>query len=138
MSFFKDLVLSYKGIDYPLAANKVFQVVAAVEEHMPLMHLANYQAHPRNANLSMAFASALMFAAKAAKLNPPAETVDDLAQEIYSEIFNSSAEASVILQAVDGLFGLLVPPQAIQNKLNTLSPAPGGDADSGEKKADQG
>lgn len=102
MRAFEDYVIGWEGKDYTIPANQLLPVIAAVEEHVTLHEL--FQASARNrvplARLSQAYGAILRFAG----VNIP----DD---QIYQRMFNGGNLQDKMMDAVNGLLGLMIPPK---------------------------
>lgn len=100
---FQPVMLSWKGDDFEVPADRVMMLIAQVEDIVTLPELLNPRGRPL-AKISMAYGTALRFAG--------AKVRDD---EIYASMFKEgSSEAASA--AVNGLLSMMMPPAAVETK----------------------
>jgi hypothetical protein len=102
---FKDVYLAWRDRKYTVAANKVMGAIAVIERHVTLKEL--YEHGKRGsvplAALASAYADVLEYAG--------AEGVD--ARELYQDMFSGSSPQSAIIEAIQGLIAMMIPPQTL-------------------------
>ncbi|MFA5387044.1 MAG: hypothetical protein WC322_01455 [Candidatus Paceibacterota bacterium] len=108
---FEDVILKWRGVDYPVKYNRIVGAIARVEQHLTLFELLQYT--ERNTipfgRVSQAFQAALAYAG--AKV-----TVD----EIYEWMMDNPAEMVNVTECLNSLLELMVPP-SLKNKSVSVS-----------------
>jgi len=101
---FSDVALDFNGNQYTVAGADILPLIARIEGVITLGELVDHT-RPSNAKLAMAYGQALRFAG--------AQVTD---QELYLCIFQEGA-AQKMAGAVSGLLALMIPPEALQQKV---------------------
>lgn len=100
---FQPVMLSWKGDDFEVPADRVMMLIAQVEDIVTLPELLSPKGRPL-AKISMAYGAALRYAG--------AKVRDD---EIYASMFSEGSSESAA-SAVNGLLSMMLPPSAVETK----------------------
>ena len=102
----EDVILTWKGEDYIIEARNVLMLIAKVEEHLTAFEL--YQASEKQtvpmAKAAMAYGAALRHAG--ARVSN---------EEVYEAMFEVG-ETNSIIQVINALLAMMVPPAKLQEK----------------------
>lgn len=105
MAIFDDVELSWNGVPYRLSGDtQIMRALAAVEDHVTISELANGQqdGHIPLAKLASAYAAVLRQAGC---------RVSDA--EVYMGMWKGGVDTARITEAISGLLGMMIPPNAI-------------------------
>ena len=102
MRAFEDYVIGWEGKTYTIPANQLLPVIAAVEEHVTMHELleASLKNRVPLARLSRAYGAILRFAG-----------VSILDDQVYQRMFNGGDLQNKMVDAANGLLGLMIPPE---------------------------
>lgn len=101
---FSDVTLEFNGEKYTVPGSNLLPLIARIEGVITLAELIDCE-RPSNAKLAMAYGQALRFAG--AKVGD---------EELYLSIFQEGG-AQKMAGAVSGLLSLMIPPEALQEKM---------------------
>lgn len=126
---FEDVHLDWGGRRYTIAASKVMGAIKRIEDEITL---GEVQAAARRGNLPMgkiaaAYAGVLGYAG-----------CEVSAEEVYAGMFaaGNETDASVIVSAMVGLLGMMIPPQAVIDAADAAAKEnPEGEADRQARRA---
>jgi hypothetical protein len=111
---FEKIVIEYKGEELAVPANRVFGLIATIEEHITIQELHD---NPKNTSIASAYAAAIRYAG--GKANPV---------DVYAMLFDTNSALN-IRAAITNLVMMMVPPSALTN-------AESGDGDAKKKQED--
>jgi hypothetical protein len=126
---FAPIDLEFDGVSYPVPANRVLGLIAAIEEHITLNELVAFTESPKRAKLAYAWAAALTYAntCTGKPANPALPALGVLSESVYLGTFAHGEEgANNMLHTVISLVTSLLPPKEITEKLETLGEGQGG------------
>lgn len=103
MGIFDDIQLGWNDRDYVIPSRKVLGAVARIEDTVTLQELIAYgeKGTAPMAKVAQAYASVLRYAG--AKVSD---------EEVYDGMFQGKNSQELILEAVNGLLGMMLPPSA--------------------------
>lgn len=97
---FDKVKIEFKGEEFTVPANKVFGLIAEIEEHITIQDLHE---KPKNTAIAKAYAAAIRYA------GGEASVVD-----VYEQLFDSSSSLN-IRSAITNLVMMMVPPSALNS-----------------------
>ena len=98
---FEKITIEFKGDELEVPANKVFGLIAEIEEHITLPEL---HSKPKNTAIASAYAAAIRYAGGKATTF-----------EVYEMLFDMEGALN-IRNAINNLVMMMVPPSALQQK----------------------
>jgi hypothetical protein len=98
---FEKIVIEFKGQQYTVPANRVFGLVAEIEEHIRITDLHN---GPKNTAVAKAYAAAINYAGGDADIG-----------EVYEMLFDRDGGLN-IRTAITNLMMMMLPPSALIDK----------------------
>jgi hypothetical protein len=99
---FEKITIQFKGQDFTVPANKVFGLIASIEQHITIQELHD---KPKNTAIANAYAAAINYAGGDAKPH-----------EVYEMLFDLQGALN-IRTAVTNLVMMMVPPAAIREAM---------------------
>lgn len=100
---FEDVKLQWRGDTYIIPSNRVMGAIARVEQHVTLNELytsVDERGTIKIGTMAMAYGSLLRYAG--------AVTASD--DDVYAGMFKDSADGNLMIEAIRGLIGLMMPP----------------------------
>lgn len=105
MSVFEPVVLSWKGEEYKVEADRVMMLIAKIEDVITLSEVFSYgqKGSAPMAKIAMAYGVALRYAG--------AKVRDD---EVYKGLFGNGGSSTA--EALNALLAMMIPPEDLQQK----------------------
>ncbi len=107
---FKDLVIEWAGAEYSVAADQRFDLISALEDHVPIGEIAAMATDPsrmRATALARGFAAILRFVGVTEVRN--GKTVPITGETVFGALFGGDSDASKAMAAVTTLLAIVQP-----------------------------